>query len=706
MARTTTVTVLFCDLVGSTALQSRIGDDAADDVRRAFFGVLRAEVEANGGSVVKTMGDGAMAAFADSAVGALRCAVALTDVAGGLAGGLQVRVGVSHGEVTAEDGDLFGTPVVEAARLESAAAPGTVLASEVVRVIVGSRGAFAFDDVPPLTLKGLPAPMRAVRVGGPTAPDTVPAPSDAPADRQPRGGRPPTRLLRLRRPSRRLIVGGVVGLVVAAVGITYLSISIHFQNLPATAAGSTQPPLGYTPRFVSQPCPSAIVAPGPGVSCGELVVPEDRTRPTGAKVHLLVVRAAAQTAHPAADPVIDVGDPTTRSTTGTSSPTRLYSEHIELFARGTTGTTPALECPEVNAAQTSVMQYPPLDPRVQSTLEGALATCRARLIEDHIDPNDFGADAAAADVRDLMSALHIKQADLSGDAYSGQIVFDAMRHYPSLVRTATIEDAVPPGVDPTEDYLADLSAAIDRYAVLCDANSSCRAAFPDIRAQAVADYNQLQQHPVTEHAEPTTGGPPIAVFFNGDRAARALQDGFEHLEYLPLVASEVYNPDVSLLAGTTVDYCCTGAVAGVAWGAVYSYLCKDFVPNDNTGDTAGELAAYPQFVGLQTINPALCAVWNVRPDDADDTTPLVSTVPTFLYSGALDPDRSPQWSSDIAQGISHAVVLEFPTMTTFTALSPPVCLSQLRVAFLRDPTGHFNAAKCEAQPPPIVFAGI
>jgi hypothetical protein len=41
VARTTTVTVLFCDLVGSTALQSRIGDDAADDVHRAFFGVLR-----------------------------------------------------------------------------------------------------------------------------------------------------------------------------------------------------------------------------------------------------------------------------------------------------------------------------------------------------------------------------------------------------------------------------------------------------------------------------------------------------------------------------------------------------------------------------------------------------------------------------------------------------------------------------------------
>ena len=77
---------------------------------------------------------------------------------------LSVRVGVSHGEVTSEEGDWFGTPVVEAAQLEAVAASGTVLAAEVVRTTVGSRGGFHFDERRLLHLKGLPGPLQASRV--------------------------------------------------------------------------------------------------------------------------------------------------------------------------------------------------------------------------------------------------------------------------------------------------------------------------------------------------------------------------------------------------------------------------------------------------------------------------------------------------------------------------------------------------------------
>ena len=717
MARTTTVTVLFCDLVGSTALQSRIGDDAADEVRREFFGALRAAVEDNGGSVVKTMGDGAMAAFAESAVGALRCAVTLTEVAGGIGGGLTVRVGVSHGEVTAEDGDLFGTPVVEAARLESAAAPGTVLAAQVVRMIVGSRGGFAFDEVPPLNLKGLAGPVSAVQVRTASAADvaTTSATSATPAtsatsdgpSRSWLGGLVPIPLTNLRWPRRRVIVGSVVAIVVVAVGVTYLSVSISFHNAPATAASRTLPPLNYTPRFESETCPALVGGPnvGLGITCGVLVVPEDRARPTGPQVHLLVVRAAAQTSHPAADPVIDLGQLLDGTGEGPSSPTRLYAEHIDLYPRGTTGSTPALDCPEVASAEESVLQFAPSDPRVESTIANALSVCRARLAKAGVDPNDFGADAAAADVRDLMTVLHIKQANLVAFTESGIVAFDLMRRYPSLVRTATIEDAIPPGFDASSEQPANLSAALDRYAALCDANASCHTAYPDIRSQAVTTFDKLQAAPVTVPVSPGPGLPPIPVLFNGDRAAQALRDGFLRVEDLPVIAAEVYNPDINLLAAAALEECCTGFNGDVAWGAKFSYLCKDFVPYDNAGRIAADLRALPQFAGVGTINAGLCTAWNVQPDDPNDANSIVSNIPTFLFSGALDPNRPPGWTSDIAQGLSHVVELEFPTMTDGSDVRAPVCLSNLRVAFLKNPTGHFNTAKCEAQSPTFTFAG-
>src|SRR5207302_5517867 len=70
------VTFLFTDVVGSTEILGRLGDEGAEEVRRRHVDVLRAAVAAEGGSEVKNLGDGLMVAFA-SPLAALRCAVAI-----------------------------------------------------------------------------------------------------------------------------------------------------------------------------------------------------------------------------------------------------------------------------------------------------------------------------------------------------------------------------------------------------------------------------------------------------------------------------------------------------------------------------------------------------------------------------------------------------------------------------------------------------
>jgi tetratricopeptide (TPR) repeat protein len=77
---------------------------------------------------------------------------------------LSVRIGVSTGEAVEEDGDYFGDPVVEAARLCAAADGAQILASDVVRILVGRHATQTFVEVGPLTLKGIPEPMTAVEV--------------------------------------------------------------------------------------------------------------------------------------------------------------------------------------------------------------------------------------------------------------------------------------------------------------------------------------------------------------------------------------------------------------------------------------------------------------------------------------------------------------------------------------------------------------
>jgi DNA-binding NarL/FixJ family response regulator/class 3 adenylate cyclase len=156
------VTIMFADLVGSAALFAHRGDEAADAVRREHFAALRRACAEHGGREVKSTGGGLMIAFA-SAVAALRCAVAMqraTDPAGPL----ELRIGLDAGEPLPEGDDLYGTPVIVAARLCDAAEPGEILASEVVCRVAGPRVAEQLQPAGALRLRGLGERVNAHRV--------------------------------------------------------------------------------------------------------------------------------------------------------------------------------------------------------------------------------------------------------------------------------------------------------------------------------------------------------------------------------------------------------------------------------------------------------------------------------------------------------------------------------------------------------------
>jgi class 3 adenylate cyclase/tetratricopeptide (TPR) repeat protein len=175
-----TVTVLFTDLVGSTELMARLGAEAFDTVRKIHFAGLRQAIDRHGGEEIKNTGDGLMATFG-SVVDAVRCAVAMQQATDRQArvgpAAMSIRVGVSIGEVTFEDGDVFGPPVVEAARLVVAAEPGAILTTGIARALAGGRAEVEFADLGALELKGLPDPVPACEVIWLPAGPSVPMPA-------------------------------------------------------------------------------------------------------------------------------------------------------------------------------------------------------------------------------------------------------------------------------------------------------------------------------------------------------------------------------------------------------------------------------------------------------------------------------------------------------------------------------------------------
>jgi predicted ATPase len=157
---------MFTDLVGSTASIVAVGEDRYDSVRDEHEALVTGPIAAHHGQVVKSMGDGYMAAFARAAdaIAAgeeIQRRISKRNEESEIP--LAVRIGISAGDVIERGGDYHGIVAVEAARLCDAAVGGQILASATVSSLVGSRGSYDFVALGELDLKGLP-PLATVAV--------------------------------------------------------------------------------------------------------------------------------------------------------------------------------------------------------------------------------------------------------------------------------------------------------------------------------------------------------------------------------------------------------------------------------------------------------------------------------------------------------------------------------------------------------------
>jgi class 3 adenylate cyclase/predicted ATPase len=173
------LTVMFCDLVGSTALAARLDPEDLRDVIAAYHRVIAEVIARFGGFIARYMGDGVLAYFGypqaheDDAEEAVRAALAAVEAIRELpiSEPLQVRIGLATG--LAVVGDLIGSGAAQeqavvgetpnlAARLQALAEPGAIVIAESTRRLVGSL--FEYQSLGEVEVKGLPAPLPAYRV--------------------------------------------------------------------------------------------------------------------------------------------------------------------------------------------------------------------------------------------------------------------------------------------------------------------------------------------------------------------------------------------------------------------------------------------------------------------------------------------------------------------------------------------------------------
>lgn len=159
-----TAVILFADIVDSTALTERLGDDAFREKARGLDEAMRVAIRDGGGTAVegKTLGDGVLAVFTSAKSRRLPAPRPCHDAAS--VAGLSLHAGIHAGDVIREDDNVYGGAVNIAARIAAVSAAGETLVSDTVRSLARTSAGVTFDDRGEHTLKGIDDPVRVYEV--------------------------------------------------------------------------------------------------------------------------------------------------------------------------------------------------------------------------------------------------------------------------------------------------------------------------------------------------------------------------------------------------------------------------------------------------------------------------------------------------------------------------------------------------------------
>jgi class 3 adenylate cyclase len=165
-------TVLLVDVVDSTALAGIFGHERMEQLMADELAAIQTSIESQGGMVVRFLGDGILAVF-ESALDGLEAGAEIHRVAARfneerrLNEPLQVRVALAATDVTIANGDVRGAAPIHAARIEKLVPAGHTYCTEAVRLLALGRGAFEFDSLGPIEMKGLDEALVLHRVRAP-----------------------------------------------------------------------------------------------------------------------------------------------------------------------------------------------------------------------------------------------------------------------------------------------------------------------------------------------------------------------------------------------------------------------------------------------------------------------------------------------------------------------------------------------------------
>lgn len=465
-------------------------------------------------------------------------------------------------------------------------------------------------------------------------------------------------------------------------------------GVPLTQSPAPIPAVTYQPVFEPGPCAFPVPA-GYNPECGDLIVPENRTRPDSHLIRLHVGIFRNRTGIPSPDPVVKLsGGPGSSglNTTGYLLNNGLGAlldrrDLIVFDQRGTGYSRPRLDCPERTSIAASLLGGQLSEEASRQAIVDAFHRCRERLLAEGADLSAYNSAASAADINDLRIALGYEKFNLYAISYGTRLALTLLRDHPQAVRSAVLDSAYPLQVNLYTALASNAERAINVFFDRCKADPGCSASYPNLRAVFYELVDQLNAHPVSVPIFVESGMQNVQL--DGGLLIDVLFVGLYNplvRETMPQMIYDVRAGDYSILERRLTPYFeSTGAL-----GMQMAVQCAEEFPFSVPEDTyIAAQGVQPQIAAFftESVQPlfGVCQEWTVTPPDPRENQPVVSDVPVLVLAGEGDPITPPEWGRIVAADLTHAYFYEFPGNGHWVLRSSN-CAAQMALAFWENPT--------------------
>ncbi len=475
------------------------------------------------------------------------------------------------------------------------------------------------------------------------------------------------------------------------------------------------------PRFEPAPCPKLQGAETlADASCGYLVVHEDRSRPDGRTIRLMVAKFPARSPEKRADPVVYLaggpGDIAPLEVNGLIAANFIRDRDILVVSqRGTMFSEPALTCASVDDFARELLGLRFYSEATKRAHLAATEACHRELVATGADLSAYNSTENAADFADLRKVLGLTTWNVYGTSYGSYLAQTLMRDQPDGIRSVVLDSVLPTTYTIPGNWRI-TRTGFDNLFHACAAEPACNAAHPRLEESFTALVNKLEAEPLTTTVSDPVTGKDLEVLLDGG----ALVDWLRNQNYaVPLLRAA---PDLigGLAAGRpeaieAIAQDRAGrapppgpGVAALGYGLAFGVTCREDYPFATPEDLAAAgreaFPDYPASVqsegvgGWAYANEDCRDVWKVPAAPSAMRQPVASNIPTLLISGSFDTLTSLAGAKAAAARLSNATIISIPGVGHFVSPASP-CAQAVIVSFLGAPDAPDTSCVGALKPP-------